>query len=142
MMIETRNVLKQKLAAGRTTAGMWITLESGSISEIAACLGYDWIVIDMEHGHLDFREVLDHLRAIRGSTTTAIVRIPEIEQGTIKKVRDLGAAGIIVPQVTCAAEVEQAVRFAKYPPRGIRGVGGERATKWGMGLRDMTRVAN
>ncbi|MDB5349882.1 MAG: rhmA [Planctomycetota bacterium] len=141
-MIENGNELKRKLAAGKTTAGLWVTLESATITEIAVVLGYDWVVIDTEHGHLDLREVLDHVRAVRGASTTPIVRIQEIEQGTIKRVLDIGAAGIIVPQVTCAEDVERAVRFAKYPPRGIRGVGGERATRWGMGLREMTGVAD
>jgi 2-keto-3-deoxy-L-rhamnonate aldolase RhmA len=141
-MLLPRNTLKSKLARGETAAGMWITLESGTITEIAVTLGFDWVVIDTEHGHLDFREVLDHLRATRGTTTTPLVRIPEVSQGTIKRVLDLGALGIIVPQVTSAEEVERAVRFAKYPPRGVRGVGGERATRWGLGLKEMTRAAD
>lgn len=141
-MIENTNHLKSKLARGEATAGMWVTLESATISEIAAALNFDWVVIDTEHGHLDFREVLDHVRALRNTTTTPLVRIPEIEQGTIKRVLDLGALGIIVPQVTSAEEVERAVRFAKYPPRGVRGVGGERATRWGLGLKEMTRTAD
>ena len=115
-MLKGQNVLKQKLARGETTVGMWITLESASISEIAATLGYDWVVIDTEHGHLDFKEVVEHIRATRNSSTTPLVRIQEIEQGVIKRVLDLGAHGILVPQVVDAAEVERAVRFAKYPP--------------------------
>jgi 2-keto-3-deoxy-L-rhamnonate aldolase RhmA len=141
-MDSLRNTLKRKLAAGATACGLWVTLESATISEIAATLGYDWIVVDTEHGHLDFREVLDHIRATRSTEATTLVRIPQIDPGTIKRVLDLGAMGIIVPQVTGAADVERAVRFAKYPPRGVRGVGGERATLWGLGLRERTRVAN
>lgn len=141
-MIDRQNQLKLKLARGETALGMWITLESPSITEIAVMLGLDWVVIDTEHGHLDFKEVVEHLRATRNSPTTPIVRIQEIEQGIIKRVLDLGAHGIIVPQVQTAAEVEQAVRFAKYPPWGVRGVGGERATHWGMGLKPQTQVAN
>src|SRR6185503_8926564 len=136
------NVLKEKLTRHETTLGLWVTLESASITEIAVELGYDWVVIDAEHGHLDFREILDHVRAARNSKTTPLVRIQEIEQGLIKRVLDIGAAGILVPQITSAAEVEQAVRFAKYPPRCVRGVGGERATHWGMQLVDYTGVAN
>ncbi len=141
-MLKGQNVLKQKLARGETTVGLWITLESASIGEIAATLGYDWVVIDTEHGHLDFKEVVEHIRATRNTPTTPLVRIQEIEQGVIKRVLDLGAHGILVPQVVDAAEVERSVRFAKYPPRGVRGVGGERATLWGMGLKDRTQAAN
>src|SRR5947209_7629480 len=97
--------LKQKLARGQTTAGMWITLESPTISEIAVVLGFDWIVVDAEHGHLDFKEILEHVRVTRHTVTTPLVRIQEIEQGLIKRVLDIGAQGIIVPQVTSAAEV-------------------------------------
>ena len=136
------NLLKQKLAAGQTALGLWITLESPSITEIAVTLGYDWVCIDAEHGHLDFKEILEHFRVTRNTATTPLVRIQEVEQGLIKRVLDLGAAGIVVPQVTTAQEVEQAVRFAKYPPWGIRGVGGERATQWGMNLKGYTQVAN
>jgi len=137
-----QNTLKRKLATGAVAKGLWVTLESASISEIAAELGYDWVVIDAEHGQLDFKEILEHIRAVRGSSTTPLVRIQEIEQGLIKRVLDLGAAGIIVPQVMGRGDVELAVRFAKYPPWGIRGVGGERATRWGLGLRAYTEVAD
>jgi 2-keto-3-deoxy-L-rhamnonate aldolase RhmA len=141
-MINNQNVLKQKLARGETTLGMWITLESPSISEIAVTLGLDWIVIDTEHGHLDFKEVVEHIRVTRNTATTPLVRVQEIEQGVIKRMLDLGAEGIIAPQIYQPGEVEQAVRFAKYPPWGIRGVGGERATRWGLGLRSQTEVGN
>ena len=138
-----QNKLKKKLAAGQTAYGLWVTLESPTITELAAVLGYDWVCIDAEHGHLDFKEIVEHLRVLRHTDTTPVgLRIQEIEQGLIKRVLDLGAQGIIVPQVYTAAEVAQAVRFAKYPPWGIRGVGGERATQWGLGLKTWTQVAN
>lgn len=137
-----QNLLKQKLSRNQTTLGLWVTLESPSITEIAVTLGYDWVGIDAEHGHLDFREVQEHLRVTRNTATTALVRIQEIEQGLIKRVLDIGAEGILVPQITSADEVRQAVRFAKYPPWGVRGVGGERATSWGLDLRGYTQAAN
>jgi 2-keto-3-deoxy-L-rhamnonate aldolase RhmA len=136
------NALKRKLVQHETTLGMWVTLESPSITEIAVALGFDWVVIDAEHGHLDFKEVQDHVRVTRDTATTPLVRVQEIEQGLIKRVLDVGAAGILVPQVTSAAEVAQAVRFAKYPPTGVRGVGAERATSWGLGIRSYTTSAN
>jgi 2-keto-3-deoxy-L-rhamnonate aldolase RhmA len=141
-MFEPINHLRRKLARGETTLGLWVTLESAAVTEIAVTLGLDWVVIDTEHGCLDYREVADHLRVTRNSTTTPLVRIPEIGQGIIKRVLDLGAHGILVPQVTSVAEVETAVRLAKYPPAGIRGVGGDRATLWGMGFASQTAIAN
>jgi 2-keto-3-deoxy-L-rhamnonate aldolase RhmA len=133
--------LKQKLRSGETTFGLWVTLESPTITEIAVQLGLDWVCIDTEHGHLDLKEVLEHLRATSRSATASLVRVQEIEQGVIKRVLDLGADGVIVPQIRTAEEVERAVYFAKYPPRGFRGIGGERATYWGKGL-SRARTAN
>lgn len=141
-MYESTNHLKSRLARGETTLGMWVTLESPSITEIAVTLGVDWVVIDTEHGHLDYKEVVEHIRATRNTHTTPLVRISETTPGIIKRVLDLGAHGIIVPQVNSADDVAMAVRYAKYPPDGIRGVGGERATRWGLGLQSQTALAN
>lgn len=128
--------LRQRLTAGETALGLWVTLEAPTITELACELGFDYVVIDAEHGHLDFKEILEHLRATRGSEITPLVRVAGIEQGLIKRVLDLGAAGILVPQVESAAEVERAIRFAKYPPWGVRGLGGERATGWGLRMAE------
>jgi len=136
------NHLKRKLAAGATTVGLWVTLEAPSITEIAGDMGLDWVVIDTEHGHLGFREVLEHVRALRGSETTPLVRIPEVSEGGIKRVLDLGAQGILVPQVRTAADVRAALRWAHYPPVGERGVGGERAVGWGLTLPEYVATAN
>jgi 2-keto-3-deoxy-L-rhamnonate aldolase RhmA len=141
-MFEPINFLKPKLARGETTLGLWVTLESPAVTEIAVTLGLDWVVIDTEHGFLDYKDIVGHIRATRNTTTTPLVRIPEISIGIIKRVLDLGAHGIIVPQVNSAAEVATAVRYAKYPPEGVRGVGGDRATLWGLGLQAQTAVAN
>jgi len=135
-------MLQEKLRANRLTRGLWVTLEAPSITEIAVELGFDWVVIDAEHGQLDFQEILEHIRATRGSDTTPLVRIAEIQQGLIKRVLDLGAAGLIIPQVTGPDDIAAALRFAKYPPQGIRGVGGERATRWSIDLAESTRTAN
>ena len=136
------NKLKRKLQNGENTIGFWVTLESPSITEIACGLDVDWVVIDAEHGHLDFKDVVEHLRAASRSNTTALVRIQEIEQGLIKRMFDIGAEGIIVPQINSAEEVERAVNYSKYPPQGTRGVGGERATRWGSDLKGYTSVAD
>jgi 2-keto-3-deoxy-L-rhamnonate aldolase RhmA len=136
------NHLKRKLAAGESTVGMWITQEAPSLVEIAAEMGFDWVVLDTEHGHLDFTELVHHLRALRGSTTSALVRIPELGEGAIKRALDLGAHGVIIPQVRDGADVQEAVRHVKYPPWGTRGVGGERTVAWGLRFEEYLSVAN
>ena len=127
--------LKRMLAEGQTALGLWITLESATISEIAVHLGLDWVCIDLEHGELDYQEVAGHLRALRRTDTVALVRVSSVDHGQIQKAIGLGADGIIVPRIRTAEEVERAVCYAKYPPTGLRGMGVERATVWG------TRIA-
>src|SRR4051794_31208319 len=123
--------LKQKLAANQPAFGLWVTLESPSISEMAAALGLDWIVIDAEHGHLDWKEIVEHLRAAVRSDTVALVRLAEGNIGLIKRALDIGADGVIIPWMESAEQLREAVRFAHYPPDGRRGIGAERATCWG-----------
>ena len=134
--------LRQKVAADQTVYGLWVMLESASISEMAVALGLDWIVIDAEHGHLDWKEILEHVRATLRSDTVALVRIAELNASLIKRVLDIGADGVVVPWVETAEQLTQAVAFANYPPEGIRGIGGERATGWGQCLAQHTREAN
>lgn len=123
--------LRQKLAEGLPTYGLWISLESPSIAEMAVGLGLDWIVIDAEHGHLDWKDIARHLLATVRSHTVALVRIQELNAGLVKRVLDMGADGVVVPWVETAEQLQYAVECAHYPPRGIRGIGGERATAWG-----------
>jgi 2-keto-3-deoxy-L-rhamnonate aldolase RhmA len=112
------------------------------VTEIAVTLGLDWVCVDMEHGHLGFREVLEHLRAVRGSDTAALVRVPEIEQSAIKRALDLGAHGVLLPLIRGRADVERGMAFGRYPPQGVRGIGGERAVRWGLGSAEYLAGAN
>ncbi len=123
--------LRAKLAADQCAYGMWITLDAASITEMAVYLGLDWVVIDAEHGHLDWGDVTQHLRAAARSDTVAIVRITELNIGLVKRALDCGADGVMIPWMETAEQVRQAVSFAHYPPDGVRGIGGERATSWG-----------
>ena len=137
-----KNHLRQRFRDGKTAYGLWVGLESPSITEMAAALGLDWVCIDMEHGHLGFREVIDHLRAVRGSETAALVRVPGIEMSSIKRALDMGAHGVIVPYARGHEDVELAFTFGRYPPRGIRGVSGDRAVQWGLGSKDYLACAD
>jgi len=134
--------LREKLAGDRPVYGMWITLESPSISEMAVALGLDWIVIDAEHGHLDWKEIVEHIRAAVRSDTVVLVRITELNGSLIKRVLDLGADGVVVPWIETVEQLKQAVAFANFPPEGLRGIGAERATGWGEAFALHTQEAN
>ena len=134
--------LRQKWAADQPTYGIWITLESPSICEMAVALGLDWVVIDAEHGHLDWKEITEHIRAAVRSDTVVLVRLTELNIGLIKRALDVGADGIVIPWIENVAQLKQALAFSLFPPEGVRGIGGERATGWGQCFLEHTRDAN
>ena len=101
-----------------------------------------WIVIDAEHGHLDWKEILEHLRATVRSSTVALVRVAELNAGLIKRALDIGADGVVIPWIETPEQLQQAMIFAKYPAEGLRGIGAERATAWGQCFVQHTRDAN
>ncbi len=122
---------RRKLAESQSVYGLWVTLESASISEMAVALGLDWVVVDAEHGHLDWGDILAHIRSTVRSDTVVLVRIAELSLGLIKRALDIGADGVVVPWVESVEQLRQAVAYAHYPPSGVRGIGAERATCWG-----------
>ena len=142
MKIAALQKLRKKLAADEAIYGLWVTLESASISEMAVALGLDWIVVDAEHGHLDWKEILEHVRATVRSDTVVLVRLAELNAGLIKRALDIGADGVVIPWIETAQQLKQAVAFAMYPPEGIRGIGADRATAWGQCFVECTQEAN
>ncbi|TFL19706.1 HpcH/HpaI aldolase family protein [Jannaschia formosa] len=121
--------LKQRLARGDVTRGLWQNLPGMDAAEIAARAGFDWIVIDGEHGPWDPAAI----RAKLIAAPEAVIRIPALEDWIVKQALDLGARTLLVPMVDTAAEAESAVAAARYPPEGRRGVGAmvARAGAWG-----------
>jgi 2-keto-3-deoxy-L-rhamnonate aldolase RhmA/quercetin dioxygenase-like cupin family protein len=134
--------LRKKFASDVPTYGLWVTLEAPSITEIAVALGLDWVVIDAEHGHLDWKEIVEHLRTTVRSNTVALVRIASLDSAMIKRALDIGADGIVIPWVESADQFREAVSFARYPTEGTRGIGAERATCWGQCFVEHTAEAN
>jgi 2-keto-3-deoxy-L-rhamnonate aldolase RhmA/quercetin dioxygenase-like cupin family protein len=123
--------LRSKLARDEAVFGLWVTLESASITEMAVAMDLDWVVIDAEHGHLDWHNIVEHLRGAVRSNTVVLVRITELNAALVKRVLDIGADGVVVPWIETRQQLTEAVRCIHYPPRGIRGIGAERATCWG-----------
>ncbi len=141
MNIAALRKLRCRLAANQVTHGLWVTFDSASVTEIAVGLGLDFVVIDTEHGHLDWGDVVHHIRAAVRSDTVTLVRVTELNTGHIKRALDIGADGVVVPWVETPEQLAHAVACAHYPPRGIRGIGGERATCWGRALPEHVREA-
>lgn len=131
MKIVALQRLRARLAADEPVFGLWVTLEAPSITEMAVAAGLDWVVVDAEHGHLDWNDIVNHIRAAVRSDTVVLVRIAESNAALVKRVLDIGADGIVVPWMESAEQVAEIIRFAHYPPAGVRGIGGERATVWG-----------
>src|SRR5947209_18236057 len=114
MKTSALHALRQKLTANLPVFGLWVTLESPSVTEMAVALGLDWVVIDAEHGSLDWRDIVEHLRAAVRSDTVALVRVAELNGGLIKRALDLGAAGVVIPWVEAADQLRQAVAFPRH----------------------------
>lgn len=115
-------VLRRRILAGETLFGAWASLGSPGSAELVGRAGYDWVVVDMEHGNTTEAELLAHLNAIEVSGSVALVRPQSGERLRIGRALDMGAAGIVVPRLDTAEQVREAVTFLRYPPAGQRGV--------------------
>jgi len=114
--------LRRRILAGETLFGAWASLGSPGSAELLGRAGYDWVVVDMEHGYTTEAELLAHLTAIEGSGSVALVRPQSGERLRIGRALDMGAAGVVVPRLDTLAQVQEAVPFLRYPPGGQRGV--------------------
>jgi 4-hydroxy-2-oxoheptanedioate aldolase len=117
------NRFKAGLAARTPQIGLWLGLAEAYTAELAAGAGFDWLLVDGEHGPNDIRSILGQLQAIAAGGGQAVVRLPIGESWMIKQVLDIGAQSILVPMVESAAQAEALVRAVRYPPHGMRGVG-------------------
>ncbi len=138
---EVRTGFKSRLAAGEVLLGSMVTLPSPAVAEILVQLGYQWLFVDGEHGPLETAEVLAILQAV-GDQVPCIVRVPAAAEVPIKKMLDLGAAGIIAPQVNTAQQAADVVAWSLYAPEGRRGVGLARAHGYGLNFQEYVESAN
>mgnify|MGYP001562604796 CR=1 FL=1 len=133
-----RNKLRTQLLAGT-----FLNLGSPTAVEIAADTGFDWLLIDLEHGSGSEADLRNMLLACRGSDAASIVRLRSVDADSVKFVMDSGAAGIMFPYVSTIEEARHAVECIKYPPMGSRGVAGAiRATNFGRDWKQYFNEAN
>ncbi|TFZ06693.1 2-dehydro-3-deoxyglucarate aldolase [Ramlibacter henchirensis] len=130
------NRFKKALAERRAQIGLWQGLASSYSAEICAGAGFDWLLIDGEHSPNDLNSVLLQAQAIAAYPDThAIARIPlghgNVGQMLIKQYLDLGIQTLLVPMVDTPEQAREIVRSMRYPPQGVRGMGGARASRWG-----------
>jgi len=114
------------LRAGKGAAGTWLTLASPIAAELLAHAGFDFIVVDTEHSPTDTETVVHMLQAMNGCPVSPIVRVVTNDVGLIKRALDGGAHGVIVPMVNSTEEARSVVSACRYPPQGVRSVGGTR----------------
>ena len=131
---------RQRLKEHKLLVGPLVSLGIPEIAEVLACAGFDWLFLDAEHSPLDVL-ALQHLVLGAGSTP-CLVRLAASSELYVKQALDIGAAGIIVPQVNSAEQAAQVVRWAKYPPVGTRGVGAGRAHGYGFAFKEYLAEAN
>jgi len=125
------NRTKQLLQSGKPAFGTFMALGSTLGAEQLAHAGFDWLVIDQEHGAIDAPLMQGLLQAISTTDTVPLVRVPSVQADWIGRALDAGAYGVIVPSVNTRAEAEAAVRATRYPPQGERGIGGSRTRLYG-----------
>lgn len=112
---------KDRLASGHPQLGTWSIVAAPTLVEITGHAGLDFIILDLEHGAWDFGSLENAIRAAEGAGTVPLVRVADLTPSTFQRVLDLGAHGVVVPQVRSVADAEAAVRNARYAPLGTRG---------------------
>ena len=126
------NITKAKLDGGNVVFGAIISRYAPDLVELFGAIGYDFVMIDCEHGPMDLDQVEHMVRAAEVFDITPIARIPDHAESTILRYLDRGLQGIIVPHVNTREEADAVARAARYYPQGYRGVGGGRAHDYGV----------
>jgi 4-hydroxy-2-oxoheptanedioate aldolase len=121
------NWVKRRLQEGGTALGTFLSIDSTFSAELLAHTGFDWLLVDMEHGPFDLIAAGQMMQAIRTTPTIPLARVGWNDLILIQQTLDLGAYGLVVPMVNSAREAADVVYAARYPPVGERSRGGTRA---------------
>jgi 4-hydroxy-2-oxoheptanedioate aldolase len=135
------NAFKQAIAQRQTQVGLWLATGEPYLAEMLAGTGFDWLLIDGEHGPNDLRQTLAQLQAIGSATSTLpagvtpphpAVRLPVSDPVLVKQYLELGVQTLLVPMIDTAQQALEMARAMRYPPHGIRGMGSglARSSRW------------
>jgi 4-hydroxy-2-oxoheptanedioate aldolase len=137
-----KNKLKQILEAGKPAIGSWIGFSDPYSVELMADIGFDWLLIDMEHFPLGKANLRTILMALKGSESVPVVRVAAASPEHFQAALDLGAQGVMAPMVSSAADAARVVEYCRYPPQGRRGLGPVRASHYLKELKEYRKHAN
>jgi 4-hydroxy-2-oxoheptanedioate aldolase len=119
--------LRDIWADGRASLNGWCSIGNAFTAEIMAAGGFDSVTVDMQHGALDYTDLLPMLQAMRASGATLMARVPWLDPAQVMKALDAGVEGVICPMVNTAEEAARLVSYMRYPPDGVRSYGPTRA---------------
>lgn len=134
MSVVRKNVLKQKLLAGEQVIGVFMPVPSPQLVEVSAVAGFDFVLIDNEHGPIGPETAYGMILAAEVNHMTAIARVGLRDRQEVLKFLDLGIQGIMSPQINSAEAAEDAVAASRFVPRGTRGLAGGRAFGFGVSI--------
>jgi 2-keto-3-deoxy-L-rhamnonate aldolase RhmA len=124
--------LRARLRAGEVVLGTFLNLGSPVSAEICGLAGFDWVLIDLEHGSGTEADLLPQLQALEHTGAAPVVRVEANERPRFARALDSGAEGVMVPRVDTAEEARRAAASMRYPPAGVRGMAYmNRAARWG-----------
>lgn len=129
-----RNACKERLKSGRKVLGCWTALGCAPVVELLGFTGFDYLLLDQEHGLGDLGALVQQLQAMSATPATSIVRVQWNDPVVLKRVLDSGVEGVMIPAVETADEARAAVAACLYPPKGRRGAASSsaRASNYGM----------
>ena len=125
------NRLRNLWAQGQAAVNGWLAIGNSFSAEVMAHQGWDTLTVDMQHGVIDYAQMVTMLQAISTTATVPVVRVPWLEPGIIMKSLDAGAYAIICPMVNTADDAARLVSYTHYAPRGARSFGPVRAALYG-----------
>jgi len=123
--------LKTLLEQGKVAFGSWITIPHTDVSEMLSLAGFDWLLFDLEHSPYEVYHLEMMISSVKNDVS-CLARVPDNQQFLIKRALDTGIDGVMVPLVSSKEDAILAVKSARYPPNGIRGVGPRRASFYGL----------
>lgn len=117
-----KNYLKEALIKGEKTFGPFLKFTDPAVVEIMGFAGFNFVIIDQEHGPISVETAQNMIRAAESANITPIIRVAKNDESLILRALDIGAQGIEIPQINCKADALKAVNSVKYFPQGMRGM--------------------